>query len=265
VAGLIGVNGAGKSTLLRILVGLERPDEGEVAVLGEDPALEAIPVRRRVGYMPEKRGIYEWMTVAEVIAFVASFYPDWDPARAEELRERFDLDPGRKVGHLSRGQYARLAFLLTLGHRPELVVLDEPSYGLDPIVRRTFLSTIVEVVAEEGTTVLLSSHLMHEVERIADRVFMLHRGRLLLAAPLDDLLARTRLLRLPHDFDPAPLAGRLLRSNRDEGEWTAVMTDFREVDHALLSPGAAVEPLGLEDIFCEYALAADETGRFAGQ
>ncbi len=258
VIGLLGVNGAGKSTLIRILLGLDKPDDGDVNVLGMDPIEDPIAVRSRVGYLPERRALYDWMTVEESIGFVSSFYPSWNAARADDFRARFDLPLDRKVGALSRGQYARLAFLLTLGHDPELFVLDEPSYGLDPLVRRQFLATIVDVIAEGGKTVVMASHLMNEVERVADRVAIMHRGRMLVDEDLPSLLATTKLVKLPPDFDFAPFADRLIRSGRVDGH---VHASFRNFDDAIamrLPSSASVQPLSLEDIFCEFAEAADE-------
>lgn len=264
VTGLLGVNGAGKSTLIRILVGLERADGGSAEVIGADPVLDPIGLRRRIGYMPERRVLYEWMTVAECIRFTASFYPGWRDEVADDLLRRFGLSRDSKVGALSRGQYARLAFLLTLGHSPELLILDEPSYGLDPLVRRQFLSTIAEVASEFGRTILLSSHLMSEVERVADRVVMLHRGRVLYEGRLDRLTESTKAIRLPANFDAGRFGDRLVRVDRRGIEAIATVKEFGIAEQSLVPPSAQVEGLSLEDIFCEFAEAEEERVSTAG-
>jgi ABC-2 type transport system ATP-binding protein len=149
------------------------------------------------------------MRVHELLRFMKAFYPNWDDAYAEELRRTFELDPSARLGHLSKGQRARAGLLAALAHRPELLVLDEPSSGLDPIVRRDILAAIIRTIAEEGRTVLFSSHLLHEVERVADRVALIHQGRVAFDAPLDDVKQSHRRLTLrfaeararPPEFD----------------------------------------------------------------
>lgn len=259
ITGLLGINGAGKSTLLRMMIGLEDPDHGTIEVLGFDPQREPVPLRLHTGFLPEQKSMYDWMTVDEAIEFVSSFYPNWDSELVETRRLRFDLPSKTKIGALSRGQFARLAFLLATGHRPEVLLLDEPSYGLDPIVRREFLGLIAEIVAEEETTVLLSSHLLSEIERIADHVVILHRGRVLVDRALEDLVLGTHLLSLPPEFDVSRLRARIVRVREKCGEREVTVTDCEPEFLADLPPEVAVWNMSLEDVFCEYAEAADET------
>jgi len=187
VYGLVGANGAGKTTLIRHVLGLLRAQSGSVRVFGLDPVADAAPVLARIGYLSEENDIPAWMRVDELIRYSRAFYDGWDDAYAEELRHAFALDASAKVGTLSKGQKARAGLLIALAHRPELLVLDEPSSGLDPIVRRDILEAIIRTIADEGRTVLFSSHLLEEVERVADHVTMISNGRIVLSAPLADI------------------------------------------------------------------------------
>jgi ABC-2 type transport system ATP-binding protein len=187
VHGLVGANGAGKTTLIRHILGLLRTQEGSVRVFGLDPVADPVGVLGRIGYLSEEHDLPGWMRVGEVIRYTRAFYPAWDDAYAEELRRAFELDPAARAGALSKGQKARLGLICALAYRPELLVLDEPSSGLDPVVRRDILEAILRTIADEGRTVLFSSHLLDEVERVADHVTMISRGRVALTAPLAEL------------------------------------------------------------------------------
>lgn len=184
VYGLVGANGAGKTTLIKHILGLLRAESGSVRVFGLDPVADPVAVLSRIGYLSEENDLPGWMRVDELIRYSRSFYPGWDDAYAEELRKTFALDPGAKVKSLSKGQKARAGLLVALAYRPELLVLDEPSSGLDPIVRRDILGAVMRTVASEGRTVLFSSHLLDEVEEVADHVTMISAGRIVLSAPL---------------------------------------------------------------------------------
>lgn len=187
VYGLVGANGAGKTTLIRHILGLLRAESGSVRVFGHDPVANPVAVLSRIGYLSEENDIPAWMRVDELIRYTRAFYPAWDDAYAEELRQSFALDPAAKIRNLSRGQKARAGLLNALAHRPELLVLDEPSSGLDPIVRRDIVGAVIRTVAEEGRTVLFSSHLLDEVEQVADYVTMIHAGRIVLSASLNSI------------------------------------------------------------------------------
>ena len=196
VFGLLGENGAGKTTTLQMVLGLIVPDQGRIETLGLDPTRFGIEVRRRTGYVPEVPSLYDWMTVAEIGWFAAGFHPEpragttpFRP-RFEELVRGFELPLNRKIKQLSKGMRAKVSLALAVASEPELLVLDEPTSGLDIMVRREFLESMVDV-ASAGRTVLLSSHQIAEVERVASHVAVLHQGRLILCEPLDELLART--------------------------------------------------------------------------
>src|SRR6266849_1574525 len=154
-------------------------------VFGADPVADPVGVLSRIGYLSEENDLPGWMRIEELIRYQRAFYPRWDGAYAEELRQAFALDPTAKIKTLSKGQKARVGLLIALAYRPELLVLDEPSSGLDPIVRRDILGAVIRTIADEGRTVLFSSHLLGEVEQVADHVTMIHHGKIVLSAPLD--------------------------------------------------------------------------------
>lgn len=224
VFGLVGSNGAGKTTLLKHVLGMLRAHEGTVRVFGRDPVADPPGVLSRIGYVSEEHDLPDWMRIWELLRYTQAFYSGWDTAYAQELRGRFGLEPNARIRELSRGQRARAALLVALAHRPELLVLDEPSSGLDPLVRRDILEAIIRSIADEGRTVLFSSHLLHEVERVADHVALIDQGRVVLDAPLDDLLATHRrwTVRFAEaQVRPPALAGVLSWEGAGH-EWTAV-------------------------------------------
>ena len=189
VYGLVGANGAGKTTLIRHILGLLRAEHGTVRVFGLDPVADPVGVLSRIGYLSEENDLPEWMRVDELIAYSRAFYPRWDDAYAEELKRSFALDGNARIKTLSKGNKARVGLLAALAYRPELLVLDEPSSGLDPVVRRDILEAVIRTIADEGRTVLFSSHLLEEVERVADHVTMIANGRIALSDTLDTIKA----------------------------------------------------------------------------
>jgi ABC-2 type transport system ATP-binding protein len=224
VFGLVGANGAGKTTLIKHILGLLKAETGSVRVFGRDPVVDPAGVLARIGYVSEDHDMPGWMRVWELMRYTQAFFPSWDPAYAQELRDRFELDPDATVKDLSKGQRARAGLLVALAHRPDLLVLDEPSAGLDPLVRRDILEAIIRAIADEGRTVLFSSHLLHEVERVSDHVTMINKGKIVFSAPLDDIKATHRCLTLHFAqarSRPPELAGVLTWEGAGH-EWTAV-------------------------------------------
>ena len=189
VYGLVGANGAGKTTLIKHLLGLLRAESGSVRIFGLDPVADPVGVLSRIGYLSEENDLPGWMRVDELVRYSRAFYPAWDDAHAATLLKDFALDPAVKVATLSKGQKARLGLLIALAYRPELLVLDEPSSGLDPIVRRDILGAVIRTIADEGRTVFFSSHLLDEVEAVADHVTMIQQGRIIVSAPLSEIKA----------------------------------------------------------------------------
>ncbi len=224
VFGLVGENGAGKTTLIQHLLGRLRAQSGTVRVFGLDPVRDPVGVLSRVGYLSEERDLPVWMRVGEMLRYLRAFYPGWDERYEDELRRRFELDPGAKLRALSQGQRARAGLVAALAYRPDLLLLDEPSAGLDPVVRRDILHAIVRTVADEGRTVVFSSHLLDEVERVSDRVAMIDRGRIVLCGRVDEVKAAHRRLTLLFD-EPQPGPPSLGESGVCEGfgrEWAVV-------------------------------------------
>lgn len=259
VFGLVGENGAGKTTLLKHILGLFRPQQGSVRVFGLSPVDSPVEVLGRVGYLSEDRAIPTWMTVKEVIRYTAAFYPAWDDTYATQLQEMFELAAKQKVSSLSRGQLARVGLLLALAYRPPLLVLDEPSSGLDPIVRRDILGAIIRTVADEGRTVLFSSHLLDEIQRVSDRFAMLQRGRIVMSTSLDDALTSHQRLtvRFSSPHTSTPVLEHALKVSGEGNEWTVICNGHREsVERQIAEMGGDVVERGqpsLEEIFVARA------------
>ncbi|MBB5883432.1 ABC-2 type transport system ATP-binding protein [Xanthomonas sp. F1] len=257
VVGLIGRNGAGKSTLLACLLGLLQPQRGQARVFG-GPALRLDDARKaQLGFVPQQPQAFGWMRVEELLAFAAQLYPHWDAQRAETLLRRWELDRRQSIGKLSPGQAQRLALVRALAARPALLVLDEPASALDPVARRDLMREIVTETCDAGTTVLFSSHIVSDLERVASRVAFLNQGRLLLDQPLDDLKDSVLRLTLPPAaaalLGDAVLRGELARRRSPDGG-TAVLLHASEPPSALLGvPGLRIDRLGLEDLFIEVA------------
>ena len=194
VFALLGENGAGKSTLIRGMLGYHRFDSGVVDIMGLDPCKQPLELRRRVAYVSDAPGMYEWMTVAEAGWYASGFYPDGFLKAYAELAADFKLPASTKIRDLSKGMRAKVALALAMAFNPQLMILDEPTSGLDPHVRRAFLESMIDRAAA-GQTVFLSSHQIHEVERVADWVGILHQGKLRIVEPIEVLKEQMQVLR----------------------------------------------------------------------
>jgi len=264
VFGLLGVNGAGKSTIIKMIVGHLKPSAGGVRMLGRTLEEDLIELRRRVAYVSENRYLYEWMTVAESIKFTRAFHENWDDRKAESLLERFDLPANRRIKQLSRGNRARVCLLLALSYNPELIILDEPTSGLDPIVRRDFIENIVAEIGEEGKTVLFSSHIVEEVERVADYVGIINDGRLIVTSSVDDLKATHKRVRYATNGtrpDVSGLPGLLAVENGRHEQILTVSGWSEESAQLLYARGireTEVLPMTLEEIFVDSVRGARE-------
>jgi ABC-2 type transport system ATP-binding protein len=264
VFGLLGVNGAGKSTIIKMIVGHLRPSYGNLRVLGRTLEEDLIEIRKRVAYVSENRYLYEWMTVAESIRFTRSFHATWDDGKAADLLKRFSLPPEKKVKQLSRGNRARLCLLLALSFNPELIILDEPTSGLDPIVRRDFIENIVSEIAEAGKTVLFSSHIVDEVERVADYVGIINEGEILLTSSIDEIKSSYKRVRYATNGsrpEVAGLPGLLMVENGRHEQVLTVHGWGDETRRALQERGVRepeVLPISLEDIFVNTVRAERE-------
>ena len=261
VQGLVGQNGAGKTTLVKHLLGLLKAQEGRVRVFGKDPVADPEGVLGRIGYLSEEGDIPTWMRLDELMRYSASFYRGWDPVYAEKLRDQFGLDPNVKLGALSKGQRARAGLLVALAFRPELLLLDEPSSGLDPVVRRDILAAVIRTVADDGRTVLFSSHLLTEVEQVADRVTMVRSGRQVLDDDLATLKAthlRIDLLLPEPRLEPPTLDGVVAWTGQGK-HWSALWRgDPHQLEAAVALTGGRIVGRGgasLDDIFVAHAEA----------
>jgi len=258
VLGLVGENGAGKTTLIKHLLGLLKAQTGQVRVFDLDPVADPVGVLARIGYLSENRDMPEWMRIRELIRYKQAFHPSWDPDYAQQLLETFELDPHQKIKTLSRGQRAKTGLLIALAHRPALLVFDEPSSGLDPIVRRDILEAIVRTIAQEGRTVLFSSHLLDEIERVSDRVVMMHEGRIVLKDSVDAVKASHNRLVLRFDTprQSPPSWPGVLSCAGGPLEWTVLCHNHtHELDQVLQSLDAQVVDRAipsLDDIFVAH-------------
>jgi ABC-2 type transport system ATP-binding protein len=260
---LAGANGAGKSTTLRVLMNLDRADSGTAQILGLDTVHRGPEARAQVGYVPERHDqTYGWMTCGRLLQHVAAYFPAWDSTYAARLSAAFDLRVERKVGTLSKGELRRLQLLLALAHRPPVLLLDEPTDGLDPVMRKRTLSLLAEHLADTSTTVLISTHQIHELESLADHIGVLRKGRLVTQMSRDELQRTVRRYRVEvtQGWQPPPdLQAAGVRSmNGREAQWTLV-GDERDVIERLALAGANVRdvrPLALED--AALAFLADE-------
>jgi ABC-2 type transport system ATP-binding protein len=255
VFGLVGENGAGKTTLIKHLLGLFRAKTGIVRVFGLDPVKDPVGVLGRIGYLSEERDLPDWMRVQELMNYTQAFYPKWDEGFAEELRQTFELDPKEKIKNLSRGKRAQAGLLIALAHRPDLLLLDEPSSGLDPVVRQDILGAIIRTVADEGRTVFFSSHLLDEVERVADHVAMIHQGKIILCGPLEDIKAvhSVVILNFNEPQESPPVLRRMISCKGEGKEWTLLCEgEADNIQKAAGDIGARIieeSTPSLEDIF----------------
>ncbi len=242
VVGLLGRNGAGKTTLLEALLGLRDPHSGRVTLFGEPAARLSDAARARIGYVPQASDLFEELRAGELLAYFRSFYPRWNAAKVEALLQRWQVPTDVEIGRLSGGQQQRLAIIRALAHEPDLLVLDEPVASLDPLARRDFLRELVEQVLDRGTTVVFSTHILSDLERVAFNVAFLQGGRIALQAPLDQLLDEALMVSGPEPLlDTLPSAAVLARP--------AGRRLLRGVAEAALPAGVVAQRANLEDLY----------------
>jgi len=270
VVALVGRNGAGKTTALRLAHGVLWPDSGAIRVLGLDPVRQGLDVRTRASLLSEESALYPWMTVREILAFGGALAPRWDARLASSLVERLGLEPGAKIRTLSRGTKAKVALALAVAARPEVLLLDDPTAGLDPLVRREVLEGILEALPGDGGAVLYASHLINDLERVADRVVFLDAGRVRLEGSIDALKQRVR--RLTAVFEEAVPPGAIeglpegTLDRRSDGRALSIVADAAHAERleshlrALGGVRLAWEPLDLEEILIA-ALRSGGPGR----
>jgi ABC-2 type transport system ATP-binding protein len=258
VFALLGRNGSGKSTFIRMLLGLLVPTRGSARRLGEDCRHLTPATRGRVGYVAEGHPLIDWMRVEQLESFQRSFYPNWNGRLFKSVVEQFDLTPESKAGQISRGQRAGLSLALVLATEPSLLIMDDPSMGLDPVARRTLLEAMILVTRDAGHTILLSSHVLDDVERVADHVAILDRSVLRVCAPVETFRARVKrvVLRFGTQAPAAANIPGLLESRRDGNELRLTLANYgAEAASAIAGLGAASvdeAPITLEDAVVAY-------------
>ncbi len=267
VLGLVGENGSGKTTILKHVLGLLKPNTGTVSVFGMDPARQPVPVLAQIGYLSEEDILPGWMRGYELQRYMQGFYPTWDQEYADQLAKEFRLDLYAKLSTLSKGQRARAGLMAALAYRPPLIVLDEPSSGLDPIVRHDILSVIVRTIAEEGRTVILSSHHLAEVDRLADNVALVKNGEIALYDALDTL--KEEHIRCTLVYEKAnfsmPIFKGLVSISGSGREWTALSKGtpelLREEAERLGARVIDQRSASLDEIFVGYSRPTNGASR----
>ena len=256
VVGLVGPNGAGKSTFLNLAVGMLRPSAGEIEVLGARPTGPDVQ-RARVGFVGQDTPTYAGLSVAEHLRLGAHLNPAWDAAMAQDRIERLGLDPKQRAGRLSGGQRAQLALTLGVAKRPELLLLDEPVASLDPLARREFLQNLMAYIAEHRASVILSSHLVSDLERVCDYLVVLVASRVQVAGEVDELLAtHQRLVGARTDAGSLGPEVEVIEASHTDRQSTLIVRSSKPID----GPQWSVEQLGLEDLVLAY-MARSATNR----
>jgi ABC-2 type transport system ATP-binding protein len=248
VVGLVGPNGAGKTTLLHLAVGLLSPTSGAIRVLGDRPASGAAQIAR-VGFVGQQTPVYAGLSIADHLRFGAWLNPSWDQDLAERRIDQLGLDPTQKAGQLSGGQRAQLALTMAIAKRPEFLVLDEPVASLDPLARREFLQQLMESVAEHELSVVLSSHLVSDLERVCDYLIVLVASRVQVAGEMEDLLAAHHRLTGPRrNPETLPSDQEVIEETHTDRQSTIIV----RTDRPILDPAWTVEPISLEDLVLAY-------------
>jgi ABC-2 type transport system ATP-binding protein len=257
VTGLLGKNGEGKTTLIKCALGLIAPTGGRAELLGENSWRMSAETKARIGYVPQIVQLYPWLTVRQAIDYFAVFYPKWNERLVRELVREFNVDPKQKIAALSLGTLQKVAIILALAHEPELLILDEPAASLDPAARRDFLKALVNIAADGKRTILFSTHITSDLERVADRVAILRGGKIVYDGELADLKEQVKRLRITARAPIAP-GFTIPGGFRSRIEGNEALVSVRDASPELLSniesqleARVRVEDLNLEDIFLE--------------
>lgn len=254
VIGLLGRNGAGKSTLLECILGLREINSGSITLFTEHSDNLSDATRARIGYVPQQSELFEWFTGAQMLAHFKTFYPRWNNQKVDSLLRNWDVDPNKKISHLSVGQKQKLSIIRALAHEPDLLILDEPVASLDPLGRREFLQELIRDIVEQESTVLFSTHILSDLERVAMNTAFLRDGNLVLEGELDQLLESTFKIEGPYDdlqnIALPSTAKSILFTNKD----THLLVQMTQKDAIKLrsdKPQLKIENMNLEDLFIE--------------
>ncbi len=258
VYGLLGRNGAGKTTAIKMLMGMAHPSFGRAEIFGEDTMHLRPETRARIAYLSEGHPLYRRMTIGQAVGFTRAFYARWDQRLLEQILDHFELSPKRRIRRLSRGQQAQVALALAVATDPELLILDDPTLGLDTVVRRDFLESLIQIIQRRGRTILFSSHILGDVERVADRIGILVDGVLRVDCPTDHFKDSVRKILLEFDGEPPelPPCPRLVHSRQVGRKLELIVVGYNG-EHRLLFDslkprGVEVIDFNLEDAFIEY-------------
>lgn len=258
VYGFLGRNGAGKSTTIKMLMGMIHPDRGHAAILGQNSSDLSPDVRSRVAYLAEGHPLYRWMRVGEAVRFTRAFYPTWNDELLNQILDHFQLSRKAKIRRLSNGQRAQLSLALAVAPDPELFILDDPTIGLDTVVRRDFLESMIQIIHRRGRTILFSSHILGDVERVADRIGILVDGVLRVECPTEQFKQSIRKVMLEFRGDPPEFPGceGLVSCRQVGAHLELVLVNYgeqhREMIDTLQPTAIDVMELNLEDAFIEY-------------
>jgi len=260
ITGLLGVNGAGKTTLLNCAVGLLKPQSGSSRLYGEESWNASVETRQNLGFVPQTFDAYEWMTVSQIVSYTGAFYENWNTRFVDELMQRFNLDPADKISRMSVGMKQRVSIVMSMGHSPELLILDEPVAALDPAGRRAFVELLLDLHMNEGKTIVFSTHITSDIERVAARVALLQDGKVAIHSDLEDLKQSYCRVHIHSQSNLAELvsevpgllkkevsnnSARLTIKNLDES-WCHRLKESKDVQ-------VDVERLNLEEIFLELS------------
>ncbi len=256
IIGLLGANGAGKSTLLRHIIGLYLPDKGQCVTFGCDAAKLGPAELTRIGYVHQEGELLDWMTVAQLIRYVSAYYPNWNREMEETYIKDYDIATRVRVGSLSPGQRQKLAILLAIAFEPELLILDEPAAALDPVARANFLDLLLKIIQDGNRTIIISSHILSDVEKVIDHVVIMKQGRIITDCSFDELRERFSRVRVSSLGEKLPAElpfENVVQSRRSDGE--AILTVCDSSQERILAQAKAlncwveIEALPLEDIY----------------
>ncbi len=270
VYGLLGRNGAGKTTLIKMLLGLVHPNYGQATIFGERAGRLRPQTRERIAYLAEGHPLFRWMRIREIAALVRSFYTRFNDELLRQILDYFQLSPGMKIRRLSNGQRAQVSLALAVAQEPELLILDDPTLGLDTVVRRDFLESLIQIIQRHGRTILFSSHILGDVERVADRIGILEEGMLRVDCPTEHFRESVKKLVLefaeaPPEFPGCPgLVSHRQIDNRIELIVVGHDGERQQVIESLGPRAVEVLDLNLEDAFIEYTRPGRQLPDFAG-
>ncbi|HTQ98344.1 MAG TPA: ABC transporter ATP-binding protein [Candidatus Acidoferrum sp.] len=254
VIGLLGLNGAGKTTLLETALGFSLPDGGSARIFGQASIEMDGATKARIGFVPQRDELLEGMKAESYLALIAEFYPNWNRQLVDRLAREWAVPLATRINKLSVGQRQKLSIISALGHEPDLIILDEPVASLDPVARRQFLKELVDIASGQTRSIVFSTHIVSDLERVASRVWLMQEGRLALDAGMDDLKENIVRLSLPKGAQlPPAVAGKSVLRKRSaaNGETTVLLRDWNHYAAADLPAGTQIDSLSLEDLFLE--------------